>query len=146
MAAPLILKDHRGESQVYVERAGIGAGILVLLLVVLISRMAYLQIFLHESFVTRSDENRIQIQPRAPVRGLVFDRHGVLIANNSTSHDLNITTERTESIEDLLLSLEPYVAISEEQKQAFLGRLKGNPDHLKRSRYFFNLRRRKLLE
>ena len=124
MAAPLILKDHRGESQVYVERARIGAGILVLLLVVLISRMAYLQIFLHESFVTRSDENRIQIQPRAPVRGLVFDRHGVLIANNSTSHDLNITTERTESIEDLLLSLEPYVAISEEQKQAFLGRLK----------------------
>ena len=124
MAAPQFIKDHQGESQVYVERAGIGAGILLILLSVLVFRMAYLQIFMHEDFVTRSDKNRIQLQPRAPVRGLIFDRNGVLIADNSTSHDLTITPERVESLETLLLDLEAYVRISDEQKQAFYKRVK----------------------
>ena len=80
--------------------------------------MAYLQLFLHEDFVTKSDKNRIQFQPRAPVRGLIFDRHGVLIADNATSHDLTVTPERVESLDALLLNLESYVQINDEQKQA----------------------------
>ncbi|MBT3426862.1 MAG: penicillin-binding protein 2 [Gammaproteobacteria bacterium] len=124
MAAPQFIKDHQGESQVYVERAGIGAGILLILLSVLVFRMAYLQLFLHEDFVTKSDKNRIQFQPRAPVRGLIFDRHGVLIADNATSHDLTVTPERVESLDALLLNLESYVQINDEQKQAFYKKIK----------------------
>ena len=33
----------------------------------------------HENYSTRSEQNRIQLQPIGPPRGLIFDRNGVLL-------------------------------------------------------------------
>ena len=43
MREALALKDHRSESQIYVERAATGAGVVLVLFSLLIFRVGYLQ-------------------------------------------------------------------------------------------------------
>ena len=40
---------------------------------------------------TRSQENHVRIVPVAPTRGLIFDRNGVLLADNTPNYQLVIT-------------------------------------------------------
>ena len=69
MAEPSILKDHRSEAQIYIERVSIGAMVVALLFGLLLARVGYLQFVRYDAFVTRSDENRMQLVANAPSRG-----------------------------------------------------------------------------
>ena len=82
---PLALKDHDKESRVFLARVLVAFSLAVLLMILLVVRLFYLQIIQHEIFSTLSDQNRIQVQPLPPMRGLIYDRNGELIANNSPS-------------------------------------------------------------
>ena len=88
---PLALKDHDKESRVFFARVLLAFSLAVLLMILLVARLFYLQIIQHEIFSTLSDQNRIQVQPLPPMRGLIYDRHGELIADNSPSFHLAIT-------------------------------------------------------
>ena len=61
---------------------------------ILVVRMVQLQVWEHEDYQTRSDKNRIQVQPLAPPRGLIFDRHGEILADNRVASSLALVTER----------------------------------------------------
>ena len=78
----LSIKDPIREKQLFVNRAMALFLVVVLLVGLLILRFVQLQIWEFETYQTRSDQNRIQVQPLAPPRGLIFDRHGVLLADN----------------------------------------------------------------
>ena len=80
MAEPSILKDHRSEAQIYIERVSIGAMVVALLFGLLLARIGYLQFVRYDAFVTRSDENRMQLVANAPSRGLIFDSEGNILA------------------------------------------------------------------
>ena len=99
MAEPLALKDHSGESRIYFERALLGFGLLGLLTLFLVARLFYLQVVQHDMYATLSDKNRIQVQSLPPIRGLIYDRNGELIADNIPSYNLTITIERIEDLE-----------------------------------------------
>ena len=105
MAEPLALKDHSRESQIFSDRIVVGCVLLALLTLILIARMFYLQIIQHDVYTTLSDRNRIQLQAVAPIRGLIYDRHGELIADNVPSYSLTITKERVEDLEETLAAL-----------------------------------------
>ena len=83
---------------------------IMLLICVLIARLYYLQIIQYDYHSTLSENNRVHVQPIPPNRGLIFDRNGVIIADNRPSFSLTITRERTEIEADL--AAEP---ISDEQ-------------------------------
>ena len=94
----LSIKDPIREQQMFGSRAVVMfLGILVLL-GVLILRFVQLQVWEHETYQTRSEQNRIQIQPLAPPRGLIFDRHGELLADNRVSSSLALVTERIDNL------------------------------------------------
>ena len=82
MVEPLALKDHTGESRIYFERAVLGFGLLIFLTLFLVARLFYLQIVQHNVYTTLSDKNRIQVQSLPPIRGLIYDSSGELIADN----------------------------------------------------------------
>ena len=52
---------------------------------VLVWRYSQLQIADYAIYKTQSDRNRIQLLPIAPKRGLIFDRNGLLLAENIPS-------------------------------------------------------------
>jgi penicillin-binding protein 2 len=123
MAEPLALKDHSGESQIFLDRAVIGFVLLLLLTLLLVARMFYLQIVQHDLFTTLSDRNRIQVKSVPPIRGLIFDRHGALIADNIPSYSLTITKERVLDLEQTINDVSDILELSDNEVASFRRRL-----------------------
>jgi penicillin-binding protein 2 len=123
MAEPLALKDHTGESRIFFDRVTLGFGFLILLTLFLVARMFYLQILQHDLFATLSDQNRIQVQSLPPIRGLIYDRNGELIADNIPAYRLTLTKERVENLDETLAQLDELVGLSYEEITSFKKRL-----------------------
>lgn len=91
------------------------------------ARMAWLQLDRHDYFSTRSDDNRMRIQVVPPVRGLIYDRNGVILAENLPSYRLEVVPEQVDDMEDMLIRLAPLVDIREEDLERFHKRRKRSP-------------------
>lgn len=76
------LKDHFHETQIFNQRVLVAGVMMFLLLSLLLIRLVYLQITNQEHYSTLSENNRVSIRPIPPTRGLIFDRNGVLLAQN----------------------------------------------------------------
>ncbi len=124
MAEPLVLKDQTGESQVFFDRVAIGALCIILLTLALVARLFYLQVVQHEMYSTLSDQNRIQVQPLPPSRGLIYDSRGALIADNVPSFSLTMTVERVASVDETLAELDTLIGLTSDEVVAFRKRLK----------------------
>ena len=64
--------------------------------------------------MTRSKKNYIQLQPIAPIRGIIYDRNGIAIAKNKYRHDLVIVEEETRNLDRTIESLRKIIDISDE--------------------------------
>lgn len=123
MAEPLALKDHTGESQIFFDRVAVGFGLLILLTLLLVARLVYLQIIQHNVYATLSDQNRIQVQSVPPIRGLIYDRNGELIADNIPSYSLTMTVERVDDVDETLAHIDRLIGLTDDQIEAFKRRL-----------------------
>ena len=94
MASRITIKDYLFENRLFMQRSIQALMFVALLVAVLIGRLVYLQILAHEHYITLSDDNRIKILPEPPNRGLIFDRNGVILADNLPSYRLEITPEQ----------------------------------------------------
>lgn len=94
MPQPIRLKDHEKDARLVRRRVIVGAVAVLLLTCVLIARLYYLQVIQYEYHSTLSENNRVHVQPIPPTRGLIFDRNGVIIADNRPSFSLSVTRER----------------------------------------------------
>jgi penicillin-binding protein 2 len=120
----IALKDPHRESRIYSART-VTAIILVLgLLGVIFARYYSLQVTEFEIYKTQAEANRVQLQPLPPKRGLIFDRNGVLLADNRPSYILSVVKERVEDLDATLASLQLLVPISEGELKKFHERLK----------------------
>jgi penicillin-binding protein 2 len=113
------LKDTIRESQAFLNRT-IVAGVLVALAVATLAwRMVQLQIIDHEHFTTLSRENRVKVLPLPPTRGLIYDRKGVLLAQNRPAYSLEITPEQVADVEETITELGRIIEIDEEDLERF---------------------------
>ena len=94
------------------ERATMALALLIILILAIMTRLVYLQIISHEHFSTLADDNRITITAVAPTRGLIYDRNGVLLAENLPSYSLDITPERSKDIDATIAGLSKIISIS----------------------------------
>jgi penicillin-binding protein 2 len=78
-----------------------------------------LQIKRHNDYVTNSNNNRIHIRSVAPTRGLIFDRHGQLLADNRPAFTLNIIPESAKDTDQLISRLDTLLSISEKDITRF---------------------------
>lgn len=119
MARRITLKDHLQESRLFLRRTLAAALVAFLLLLTLLGRLAYLQIVSHEHFRTLSEDNRVRIEPVPPTRGLIFDRNGVLLAENLPSYRLDIVPEEVDDLEATLTRLAELIEIRDQDLQRF---------------------------
>jgi penicillin-binding protein 2 len=124
MAEPLQLKDHGVEAQIFAHRLAFVALVVVVFMAALVARYYSLQVTHHEEYATQSDRNRVHVQPLAPNRGLIFDRNGVLLAENRASFTLNIIAERVPDIDATLKILAELVEITDNDLERFQSGLK----------------------
>ncbi len=124
MSPLLSIKDSLSERQSFRARALTLFVIAAALLLGLVARMVQLQLLEYDTYQTRSEENRIQVQPLAPRRGLIFDRNGVLLAENHPVRSLALVRERIEDLDGLIAELGTLVQIADEDLEGFRERMK----------------------
>lgn len=117
------IKDHMAERRVFASRTLIAFFLVILMMGGLVSRLLYLQVVQHEAYITKSDQNRVQLQPVPPNRGLIYDTNGVLLADNQPSHNLTILKERAGDLDATIEQLKNYIDISERDVERFKKRL-----------------------
>lgn len=113
------LKDTIRESQSFLNRAIIAGLAVILLLLLLVWRMVQLQVVEHEHFTTLSRDNRVKVLPLPPTRGLIYDRKGVILAQNRPAYSLEITPEQAGDLDLTLAGLTRVIAISEDDLERF---------------------------
>ena len=74
--------DHTSQASLFKFRAILAAIICLLMLSGLLLRLAWLQIIDHEHFAALSENNRIRLMELPPTRGLIYDRNGIVLAEN----------------------------------------------------------------
>jgi penicillin-binding protein 2 len=116
-------KDTAAERRLFQRRAMVVLVLVLFLLGVLIARMYQLQVVEHEIYTTLSDKNRVQVQSVAPPRGLIYDRNGVLLAENRPVFSVTLVPERVGNIDEALAKLGGLVSVSEEDLERFRRRL-----------------------
>jgi len=94
MAKPIHLKDHNIDARIVQRRLALAAVFVVALVGALVARMYYLQVTQYEHHSTLSENNRVHVQPIPPTRGRIYDRNGVVLAENRPSYSLTITRDR----------------------------------------------------
>lgn len=78
-------------------------------------RLVVLQVMEYEHFEALSDRNRIDIEPLAPQRGLIFDRNGVVLAENIPTFSLELIPEKVSDIDDTLNELAVMLSMTAEE-------------------------------
>ena len=113
------LKNHFHETQIFNHRILVAGVIMFFLLILLLSRLVYLQITNQKHYSTLSENNRVSIRPIPPSRGLIFDRNGILLAQNLPSFTLEIITEHVDDLNKTLATLSQLISISDEDLKSF---------------------------
>ncbi len=118
------IKDARSEVSLFRVRALVGFVLILIGLSVMVSRYVYLQVQRNDEFVTRSDNNRVKPRAIPPARGLIFDRNGVLLADNVPAFRLEVVPEQVPDMKAMLASIGSVIPVGEDDIDAFKKQLK----------------------
>lgn len=116
------LKSPEQELRIFRVRSLVAALVVIALTALLMGRLVYLQVFQHEVYSTRSENNRVSVEPLPPTRGLIYDRNGVLLAENRPTYNLTLVRERAEDLPATLDLLETLLALSGDEAKEFRAR------------------------
>ena len=124
MTQPIRLKDHEKDARLVRSRVVVGAMLVLALICVLIVRLYYLQVVQYDYHSTLSENNRVHVQPIPPTRGLIYDRNGVVIADNRPSFSLTMTRERAGDWHQVLDTIVEVLQLTPEDRTLFEKRTK----------------------
>ena len=113
------MRDHKSEINLFRNRVIVAFIGILLFTLVLVGNLYRLQVQNFDSYQTRADGNRIKVLPIAPTRGLIYDRNGVLLAENKLVFSLTMIPEQTKDVDEMLSKLNEYIPLSEEQITRF---------------------------
>lgn len=85
----------------------------------LVGRMYFLQVVQYDYHSTISENNRVHVLPITPTRGLIYDRNGVVLADNRPSYNLTITRERTTDLKGELDAIVNLLHLPAEDRAVF---------------------------
>lgn len=118
------LKNVQQEKRIFRSRVFFAIAMVSFFLILLIVRYAYLQIAHHQEFSEAADKNRIRLQPIAPARGYIYDRNGILLADNYPVFTATLSKADVEDSDDVVKRLTPIINLSEEDIERFHSRIK----------------------
>lgn len=124
MAKRLTIKDKKREKQLFLSRLLIALLLMLTLFGCLIARLVYLQIIQHDLYTTLSQKNQLTLLPIPPNRGLIYDRNGVLVAQNVPVFSLEVIPDKIKNLKQTIAELQTILSISNDELSAFYKQLK----------------------
>lgn len=99
------IKDDALEERLFLQRVFLAAALVSLLVLVLSGRAFWLQVVQHAHYLELSQGNRARIEPLPPNRGVIYDRAGRLIAENTPAYQLELIREQAGDLDVTLARL-----------------------------------------
>ena len=114
MRAQVAIKDPLVERRLFFTRTLVAVVIVASLIAILAYRFYFLQIVKFQDFHTQSERNRVHARSVGPIRGLIFDRNGELLADNRPSYQLAVVKERVTDLQETLAYLRELLDMDQE--------------------------------
>ena len=111
------LKDPNRELRIFTSRVWAAIAIMIVLMLTVVGRLAYLQIIEHGHFTTLSQDNRLKLVAIAPTRGLIYSRDGQILAENLPSFSLEVVPERAHDIDQQLAGIATMFSMDDSEIQ-----------------------------
>ncbi len=115
--------DTEQINRIFMRRVIILGVLIFLGLSGLIVRYGFLQVYAHDRYSTQADNNRIKLISAPPSRGYIYDRNGILLADNQPVFTAMITADAVEDPERVLKLLMPIFDLSDSDITDILARL-----------------------
>ena len=113
------------DSDWFNQRLSATMTIIVAAFIVLIARLMYLQVIEGQELRRLSEINSIRLKSVDAPRGLIFDTHNRLIADNRPSYDLSIVVKDANPLKETIGKLSRYTGIGEDELWERLEKAKG---------------------
>ncbi len=113
------VKDTGKEIKQLKIRLGLAMLLILLCFGALVARFAYLQIYRYSDFHAQAEDNRISLVPVPPTRGLIFDRNGVLLAENVSAFTLELAPKLIDNLDRVIDQLAEIVEITPKDRRRF---------------------------
>ena len=124
MPEPIPLKDHQTEKRLVNKRLIACAALVLAISCTLVGRLYFLQVTEFDYNSTVSENNRVHVLPIPPERGLIYDRNGVLLADNQPSFNMTLTRERAGDTAKVLDSVISILHLPQEEHAVFAKAMK----------------------
>ncbi len=118
------IKNHLQEIQLITRRTIIALIIMIILTVLLIVRLGYLQLAKQSMYATLSKKNWLDLVPAEPTRGLIYDRNGILLAENIPVFSLDVIPEKISNLPKALSEVAKIIPFSDNDIAQFQKQLK----------------------
>ena len=104
------------KGKVLINRSMVMIIVKLFLLLVIIFRLYYLQVYQADKYKMMADENRISTRLLIPPRGVIYDRNGIMIASNRQNFQAIIVAEQTPDVQKTLDEFKKIMPLSEEEE------------------------------
>jgi penicillin-binding protein 2 len=105
------IKNYFAENRLFTVRSIVAGVIAAVLLCTVAGRLFYLQVLKYDYYSGLSQGNSIRTEPIPPSRGLILDRHGVVLADNLPAFNVELVREQIGDIKALDATLAQLVSI-----------------------------------
>jgi len=114
------IKNTERELHYFRLRLSVAALVVFICFGLLLARFVWLQVIRHGDYAALAEDNRIDLVPIVPNRGLILDRNGVVIARNYSAYTLEITPSKIRTdLESLIGELSAVVEIHPKDRKRF---------------------------
>ncbi len=112
MSRPINIKDNEQEARLFRQRAFVLVVLIIAALLGLVGRYYTLQVRDYSLYNALSENNRVHLEAIPPPRGIIFDRNGVILADNQPTFSLTLNRDRTGHFEQTLQALAPLLQLN----------------------------------
>lgn len=120
----LKLKNYRQEKRQFKGRVIKAAIVIAILITILLARLFNLQIINYQFYTNLANGNKLEYIPIEPNRGIIYDRNGVLLAENVPLFSLTLVPEAVKDLNATIKELQKIITISPKDLKQFRFALK----------------------
>jgi penicillin-binding protein 2 len=113
------IKNDLAENRLFLRRIYVALVFIGLMSAGLVVRLMYLQIVGHGHYAMLAKENSVKLTPVPPTRGIIYDRNGKVLAENTPSYSLELIPEQIGDMEDTLKRLQALFGLPDEKIEQF---------------------------
>ena len=118
------VKNHYQEIQLTASRSMLAMAVIAILVLILVIRLCWLQLYKNEMYSTLATNNWLDLVPNEPTRGLIYDRHGVMLAENVPVFSLEIIPYEVQNLTATLDDISKIIEFADNDLAQFRKQLK----------------------